>query len=164
MTTATILRRAATVIIGGIAALRSQAGPYLAQYVIPLDVPALFRWSLGSALLDDGVTVLTGTGGFTGAWLRVREDIKGANITATAPITVGGNRLRYITALSADAALTLSTTNAVAGDWILFVRTDTSAYTVDVGGLVTMPVSVRSWALVYFNGTAWQAGPSGLSL
>lgn len=159
-----VFRRAVTVISGGIARLRSQASPYLTEYVLPLDVPALFRWSLESALVDDGRTVLQGSGGFAGAWIRVREDIKGDDITGSTTITVGGNKLRYITALSANATLTLSTTNASVGDPIVFVRTDTSAFTVDIGGLVTMPVSVESWAMIYFNGSAWQKGPSGLSL
>ncbi len=164
MTTATILRRAITVVSAGVAALRSQTGPQLEQYVIPLDVPALFRWSLASALLDDGRTVLQGSGGFLGAWIRVRENIKGDDITGDSAVAVGGNRYRRITGLSGNATLTLSTTNAAAGDWILFVRSDTGAHTVDIGGLVTMPVSAKSWALVYFNGTSWEAGPSGLML
>ncbi len=160
----TILRRALTV-VQGIAQLRAGRGPALEEYLLPLDMPAVFRWALGSSLVDDGRTVLGYLGGFPGAWLRVREDIKGPDITGSGAVTVGGNRLRFITALGADAALALSTTNAAPGDWIMFVRSDTSAHTVDIGGLVMMPASGRSWAMVYFSASlAWQAGPSGSSL
>jgi hypothetical protein len=161
MTTA---RRAITV-VQSIDNIRSQAGPFLEEYFYPLDLPALFRWSRDSALEDDGWSVLEMSGGFPGALLRVVEDIKGENITGSETITVGGKPYRRITALSANATLALSTTNARAGMKILFVRSDTSAYTVDIGGLVTMPVSVGSWVVVYFSDAgAWEAGPSGLSL
>ncbi len=159
----TTQRRAITV-VQSVDNIRSQAGPFNEQYLLPLDLPGIFRWSLESPLLDDGWAVLEGSGGFSGSWHRVVEDVKGDNITGSATITVGGKPYRRITALSANATLTLSTTNAVAGMPILFVRTDTNAYTVDIGGLVTMPVSVGSWAVVYFNGSAWEKGPSGLSL
>jgi len=157
-------RRAITV-VQSIENIRAQSGPFLEQYVLPLDMRGIFRWSLESALEDDGWAVLESSGGFPGAWLRVREDIKGENITGSETITISGKPYRRITSLLSNATLTLSTTNAAAGDWILFVRADTTAYTVDIGGLVTMPVSVRSWATVYFNDQgAWEAGPSGLAL
>lgn len=157
-------RRAITV-VQSIDNIRALAGPFLEQYLLPLDQPGIYRWSLESALQDDDWAVLEASGGMPGAWLRVAEDIKGDDITGSATITVGGKPYRRITALAANTTLTLSTTNATAGYKILFVRSDTSAYTVDIGGIVTMPVSVRSWAMVYFNAAGvWESGPSGLSL
>ena len=72
-------RRAITV-VQSIENIRAQPGPFLEQYVLPLDMRGIFRWSLESALEDDGWAVLESSGGFPGAWLRVREDIKGENI------------------------------------------------------------------------------------
>lgn len=159
-----------------IAAMRADRAVPTERYAIPLDLPALFRWAVGSVLADDGFTVIVPTGGssYLGAWLRVREDDKGANLTSsTATLTVGGKRWRRIPTgtLTGNLSIALSTTNAAAGDWILITREDVGAFTVALtnsgpaaGTVVTLPVSARSKALVYFDGTNWLLRDSGLLL
>lgn len=157
------------------ASVRSDQGPPVAHYALILDLPgAPFRFAAGSSAAEDGWTAIVPTGGGTaGAWLRCREADKGANITGTAAITVGGKRWRRIAvgALSANATLTLSTTNAVEGDIIEFTRLDVGAYTVafvnggaGAGTLATMPVSARAFVSVYFDGTDWLLRDSHLML
>lgn len=148
------------------ATARSDQGPPVAHYALFLDLPgAPYRWAVGSDAAEDEYTAIVPTGGGSlGAWLRTREDDQGETITGTDTITVGGKRWRRIAvgALSANATLTLSTTNAVAGDWIEFTRLDVGAYTVAfvnggpaAGTLVTLPVSARAYCKVYFDGTNW---------
>ncbi len=166
-------RRAVTV-MSSAAAMRADRGPGIPHYAFPLDLGAVFRFSPGSTLADDGFTVIVPLGGGeAGAWLRVREPDQGDDITGSDTVTVGGRRWRRIpvASLAADASLLLSTVNAEAGDWIEFTREDVGAYTVALvnggpaaGTLVTLPVSVRSWARVYFNGVNWLHRCSGLSL
>ncbi len=168
-----LARRAAT-IFDSVAVLRSLPGPPIPMYAVTLDSGALFRWSIGSVLVDDGVTVIGASGGTGGAWLRVREDDLGADITPlTTTLTVGGKRCRRIPmgTLVADLSLTLSMVNAVAGDEIEIPRFDVSAYTVPLvnggpaaGTLTTLPAFVSSIARVYCNGTNWVLRSSGLML
>ena len=61
----------------------------------------------------------------------------------------------FSTALTANRAITLSTTNAVKGDRFRIVRTGLGAFTMDVGGLKTLPSATAAFAEVMFNGTAW---------
>lgn len=171
-----MIPRLAAIVRSSIAAMRADVAVPTERYAIPLDLPAMFRWAVGSTLLDDGFTVLvpTGSSNYQGAWLRVREDNKGADLTAsTATLTVGGKRWRRIPAatLTGNQTIALSTTNAAAGDWIQVTRADVGAYTVALtnsgpaaGTVVTLPVSAKSWALVYFDGTNWLHRASGLSL
>ena len=171
-----MIPRLFAIIRNSIAHLRADTARETEGYVTPLDVPALFRWVLGSQLADDGWTTIvpTGTSSYIGAWVRVREDDKGADLTSSSTsLTVGGKRWRRIpiSTLSADQTIALSTTNAAAGDWILITREDVGAYTVALtnsgpaaGTVVTLPVSARSWALLYFDGVNWLHRASGMSL
>ena len=156
-------------------AARSTQGPPVAHYALFLDLPGVpYRWAPGSSAVEDAYTAIVPTGGgAAGAWLRTREDDQGETIAATATIKVGGKRWRRIPvgALSANATLTLSTENAVAGDWIEFTRLDVGAYTVAIvnggagaGTLVTFPVSARAHAVAYFNGTDWLVRDSHLMI
>lgn len=167
--------RLAATIRSTLAALRADLGPALERYSIPLDRPRLFRWAVGSLLAHDAWTTVVPLGGGTaGAWLEVREDDKGADIVqADTTLTVGGKRWRRIAvgALSANLSLTLSTTNAAAGDVLEVTRLDVGAYTVafvnggvGAGTLVTLPVSARSRALFYFDGTNWLLRASHLMI
>ncbi len=166
-------RRAITV-LSSVALLRADQGPAIPHYAFLLDLGAVFRFSPGSALEDDGFTVIVPLGGGeAGAWLRVREPDQGDDLTGSGTVTVGGGRWRRVpeASLAADASLLLSTVNAEKGDWIDFTREDVGAYTVALvnggpaaGTLVTLPVSARSWARVYFNGVNWLHRSSGLSL
>jgi len=117
-----------------LASMRTDPGPALAHYALPLDAAgAPYRFAPSSVAVEDAWTVIVPTGGgFPGAWIRVREDSLGAPITGTATLTVGGRQRRRIAAaaLSASATLTLSTLGAVAGDTIAVTRLDVGAYTV----------------------------------
>ena len=156
-------------------AARSTLGPPVAHYALFLDLPgAPYRWAPGSSAVEDEYTAIVPTGGGTaGAWLRTREDDQGDAITGTDTLTVGGKRWRRIAvgALSANATLTLSVENAVAGDWIEVTRLDVGAYTVAfvnagpaAGTLVTFPVSSRAFARFYCNGTDWLVRDSHLMI
>ena len=171
-----MIPRLAAIVRASVAAIRADLAVPTERYAIPLDLPALFRWAIGSTLADDGFTVIvpTGSSNYQGAWLRVREADKGADLTAaTTSLTVGGKRWRRIpvATLTANQSIALSTTNAASGDWLHVSREDVGAYTVTLtnsgpaaGTVATLPVSARSWALFYFDGTNWLHRASGLSL
>ena len=82
----------------------------------------------------------------------VGTDIGDADIT----LTVGDAPIQlYDTTLTANRTVTLSTTGATNGDKFRIVRTGLGAYTIDVGGLKTMPSATAAYVEVSFNGTAW---------
>ena len=62
---------------------------------------------------------------------------------------------RWATTLTADRAITLSTTGAVNGDRFRIVRTGLGAFALDVGGLKTIPSATAAWVDVEFTGSAW---------
>lgn len=62
---------------------------------------------------------------------------------------------RWATTLTANRTVTLSTTGAINGDRFRVVRTGLGAFTLDVGGLKTIPSATAGWVDVDFNGTAW---------
>lgn len=63
---------------------------------------------------------------------------------------------RWATTLTADRAITLSTTGAVNGDRFRVVRTGLGSFTLDVGGLKTIPSATAAWVDVEFDGSAWR--------
>ena len=62
---------------------------------------------------------------------------------------------RWATALTANRTVTLSTTGAVNGDTFRVVRTGLGAFTLDVGGLKTIPAGTAAFVDVSYNGSAW---------
>jgi hypothetical protein len=158
-------RRALTV-RASVANLRSSPGPVVEEYALPLDLPVPFYFAVGSTLEDDGRTVL-GCSDSSGAWLRLYDADKGDDLTALdTTLAVGDGAWRSIPAGTLVANLTLapSTVNARAGATIEVVRLDVSAYTVALGAVVTLPAGVRSFAILYSTGTAWELRRSGLML
>jgi hypothetical protein len=87
------------------------------------------------------------------AVLGVGADRGDASVT----LTVGSDEptQTFATALTANRTVTLSTTNAVAGDSFRIVRTGLGAFTLAVGALKTIPASTAAAVEVTFNGTAW---------
>ena len=82
----------------------------------------------------------------------VGTDIGDADIT----LTVGDDPIQlFSTTLTANRTVTLSTTGAANGDAFRIVRTGLGAYTIDVGGLKTLPSATAVFADVSYNGTAW---------
>lgn len=173
----TFPRRAITV-VQGVDQLRTGRGPALIEYVELLDLGEVFRWSPEANLTDDGKNVITASGGFPGAYVRVRRAVagsQGADLTASAAQTLltSQGELRRIPAatLTENIVLTLDPTNAAAPDLIEVSRFDVSAFTVAIvnggpaaGTLVTLPVSVRANAVAQFNGTDFVLRRSGLML
>lgn len=167
-------RRAITV-VQGVDQLRTGDGPALIEYVYLLDLGEVFRWSPGADLIDDGANAINASGGFPGAYVRVRRAVAGsigANITADAAQTLltseGELRRIPVATLTQNVALTLGTTNAAAPDIIEVSRFDVGAFTVTIvnggpgaGTLVTLPVSQRSNAVCQFNGTDFILRRSG---
>lgn len=160
-----------------VALVRSDAGPPVpTRYRAIVELGgALFRYVVGSVLGDDGRTVIVPTGGGTGgAWVRMREDDRGADLLdADATILIGGGAWRVIPAgrLTASRTLSLSTENAQPGDRITFTRLDTGAFTVTLvnggpgaGTLATLPVSAKSFATVQLSGADWAPRKSALLL
>ena len=72
-------------------------------------------------------------------------------------LTVGTDATtqRFATTLTANRTITLSTTGAINGDCFRIVRTGLGAFTLDVGGLKTIPSATAAWAEVEFDGSAW---------
>jgi hypothetical protein len=73
-------------------------------------------------------------------------------------ITVGvDNQIqRWATTLTANRTVTLSTTGAANGDSFRVVRTGLGAFTLDVGGLKTIPSGTAAFVDVTYDGSAWR--------
>lgn len=96
-----------------------------------------------------GTTALTAAGRFVSTVSADRGD-------ADQTLTVGDAQIqRWATALTANRTVTLSTTGAIAGDWFRVVRTGLGAFTLDVGGLKTIPNATAAFVDVTYNGSAW---------
>jgi hypothetical protein len=166
-------RRAITV-APTIAVIQSGTGPNLAQYVMPLDRPVVYRFALGDTTDDDDWCTLESSLGTAGRWLDLPEKDKGADLAdGNATIQVGGKRWRILPAatLTGNSTLTLGTTGAREGHTSFITRLDVGAYTYAIanggagaGTLCTMPVSQRAWGFFYFDGTNWLHRASGLML
>lgn len=76
---------------------------------------------------------------------------------ANQTLTVGTDKgiLNYSTTLTANRTVTLDTTGAIDGSSFTITATHGSAYTIDVGGLYTIPASTDGQVIVQYNGTAW---------
>jgi hypothetical protein len=62
---------------------------------------------------------------------------------------------RWATTLTGNRTVTLSTTGAANGDTFRIVRTGLGAFTLDVGGLKTIPSATAAWVDVAYDGSAW---------
>lgn len=166
--------RPAAAIRASVASVRGDIGPPIQRYVVPLDHPELFAWVAGSTDTDDGWTTIGASGGSAGRWKRVARPDQGDDLVDGAEtVTVAGGpwRVLPVATLTASCTKILSATGAVEGDLLELTRHDVGAYTVawtnggSGGGTVaTMPVSARSWLLVYFNGADWVHRRSGAML
>ena len=63
---------------------------------------------------------------------------------------------RWATTLTANRTVTLSTTGAANGDHFRIVRTGLGVFTLDVGGLKTIPMTTAAFVDVEFDGSAWR--------
>lgn len=62
----------------------------------------------------------------------------------------------FETTLTTNRTVTLNTTDAINGNTFRIVRTGLGAFTLDVGGLKTIPSATAAFVDVSFNGTAWK--------
>lgn len=83
---------------------------------------------------------------------------------ADTTLTVGVNFpvVRFTNALAANRTITLSATGAKSGDRFRIVRTGLGAFTMDVGGLKTIPAATAAFVDVEHDGTAWRLTGYGL--
>lgn len=58
---------------------------------------------------------------------------------------------RFATTLTANRTVTLSTTGAIQGDKFRIVRTGLGAFTLDVGGIKTIPSGTAAWVEVQYS-------------
>ena len=113
---------------------------------------------------------LTTVAGFVAAWEDHRCGLWGTHGATQRPPGVSADRgdtsqtltagtdattQLWATELTADRAVTLSSTGAISGDRFRVVRTGLGAFTLDVGGLKTIPSATAAWAEVEFTGSAW---------
>lgn len=157
-------------------ALAQDPGPQTdIRYAVVLGLgPQVFKWYLDASDAADGVNVIAPSGGTSGRWKRARFDDRGSDLAdASATLLVSGGRTRVLPAatLTANRTLTLGTTGAVAGDEILVVRNDATAFSLTIanggdgaGNVAAMPVSSRAWCLARFDGTDWIHVQSALAL
>jgi hypothetical protein len=77
---------------------------------------------------------------------------------ASVTLTVGLDNPQqlFATVLTANRTVTLDTTFAVAGDTFRVTRTGLGAFTLDVGGLKTIPAGTAAFVDVTYNGVAWK--------
>jgi hypothetical protein len=148
--------------------MESSPGPLVLRYAIPLDYPAMYRWSLGNTDTADGESTITHSGGNLGNWLLVRHlgDLPDGTALAdgnqTIHVSGGFHRTLPAATLTGNITITLGTTNAREGYPIELLRRDVGAYTVAIvnggagaGTLTTFPVSSRALFRGRFDGTNW---------
>jgi len=97
--------------------------------------------------------------------LAVNPSVSTDNGDAAVTLTAGKNALiqRWATAITADRAVTLSTTGAYTGATFRVVReaTATGAFNLNVGIGPLKALTAGTWVDVTFNGTAWQVSAAG---
>jgi len=84
----------------------------------------------------------------------ISDDRGDAAVTLTS--MVDETTQRFATALTANRIVTLATAGASRGDSFRVVRTGLGAFTLDVGGVKTIPSATAAFVDVQFDGTAWR--------
>jgi hypothetical protein len=119
-------------------------------------------WSFGNGAVAPDVHLKRLAVGVFGAALgdssRIVVDAVSANRGDTnVTLQAGVNETVQIfsSALTDNRTVTLSTTGATNGDRFRVVRTGLGAFTLDVGGLKTIPSATAAFVDVAYNGSAW---------
>lgn len=101
---------------------------------------------VGSGLSKTGDTLSASTGGLT------------TLADADKTLVVGtDNQYQIITAaLTANRTITLSTSSAINGSSFTIIRKGLGLFTLNVGGLKTVPSATTSSVTVMYDGSAWQ--------
>jgi hypothetical protein len=96
--------------------------------------------------------------GTPGTWwpIAVIAGVSGDRGDADQTLTVGDHPVqRWATTLTANRTITLSATGAINGSTFRIVRTGLGAFTLDVGGLKTIPSATAAFVDVAHNGSTW---------
>lgn len=105
-------------------------------------------------------------GGSPGTWRPIGyiESVSADRGDAAVTLVVGvdARTQRFATTLTANRVVTLSTAGAFDGDKFRVVRTGLGAFTLDVGGLKTIPSATAAFVDVAYDGTAWRLIGYGL--
>jgi hypothetical protein len=112
----------------------------------------------GSGVRVTGGSVVSGNG--HNSWDRGASDDRGdAGRTLVANTDYAVQR--FATTLTANRTVTLSTTGAGRGCRFRVVRTGLGAFTLDVGGLKTIPSATAAFVDVEHDGTSWRLAAYG---
>jgi hypothetical protein len=103
----------------------------------------------------------TGNTGWANLWTGEVSADRG-NTDQTLTVGVDEPIQRWASALGSNRTVTLSTTGAINGDRFRIVRTGLGAFTLDVGGLKTIPSATAAFVDVSYNGSAWVLTGYGL--
>ncbi|HEX6964539.1 MAG TPA: glycosyl hydrolase family 28-related protein [Gemmatimonadaceae bacterium] len=99
------------------------------------------------------------TGGTPGSWVPVYRlpgvSADRGDTDVTLVVGTDAPTQLFNTALTRNRVITLSPTGAVNGDKFRIVRKGLGAFTMDVGGLKTIPASTAAFVDVEFNGGSW---------
>lgn len=108
-------------------------------------------WSRPDSDADTSTTDVNGNSINTINSVQLIDD---ADVT----LTVGSDHgiCEYYTALTNNRTVTLDAVGASQYDRFIVYRTAGGAFTLDVGGLKTIPASVNGVVIAEFDGTAWQ--------
>lgn len=107
-------------------------------------------WTRSEGADTAGVDVEGNSTGFIGTAAEVNDADKTLTV-GTDPIVQEWN-----TALTANRTVTLSVVNARVNSRFHIYRTGGGAFTLDVGGLKTIPASVNALAIVKYDGNSWK--------
>jgi hypothetical protein len=82
---------------------------------------------------------------------------------AIATLTVGtdAENIQHTGTLTANRAITLSTTDAFAGARFMITRTGGGAFTLDVGTGPLKSLATDTWAIFVYDGSAWYLAAYG---
>lgn len=100
------------------------------------------------AIIEQAVSALE----LRGSIHTMSTDRGDANVTLVAGADL--NVQRFATVLTANRTVTLGF--GANGSWFQVVRTGLGAFTLDVGGLKTIPISTAAMVEVVHDGTAWR--------
>ena len=114
--------------------------------------------------LEDLSTVFYPDDLANGRWKRVNSGSQLSSDNGDANIVLVSSSMTkqlFASALSANRLVTLPSTNLYKGLTFTIVRTDTSQYTIDIGGVVVLPLAGRMWVEVTYDGSAWVQTAAG---
>ncbi len=162
-------------VVATVAGLRSIPGEEQTRYCFVQELGYVFLWHLNSTRQDDGRTAIvpTDVGGFLGAWEKVGQVDRGADLVlasgaGTIGVYGGGWRVVPIATLTGAVAYTLDPTSpnggsfAPRGETIMVTRYDATGFALTIN---TVAVPPRNWILWWADGAgAWLQRSAGALL